>query len=274
MANTKMNKKGDTKKNFKKDRKGQLNAKGSALLPKVPTKAKIMQFVRACNDSKLVTVFALGCFMGLRIGSAIRLLWTDVDLKIGKMSINNDKNTKRFKSDYGKDRVLDIPSFYIPVLKQWQEMNPNEEYVIPREDSKANFKSMVRHYEYVYDELYEKLGMKEKWMPMKNGGWRYKYNAHSGRHICATNMLLKGVRLEYIQEFLGHANIEETRRYLQIVNRVKKQDIEDAYYNRNNQQKVVNQIIIQTKTPEEAVQYVTALSQNQKVVVTENGIMS
>ncbi len=273
MAST-MNKKGDTKKNFKKNRKGKLNAKGSQLLPHVPTKARIMQFVRTCNDSKLLTLYALGCFMGLRIGSAINLKWSDVDLKIGKMSINNDKNTKRFKSDYGKDRCLDIPSFYTPILKQWREMNPSEEYVMPREDSKANFKSMVRHYEYLYDELYVKLGMKEKWTQMKNGGWRYKYNAHSGRHICATNMLLKGVKLEHIQEFLGHASLEETRRYLQIVNRIKKQDIEDAYYNRNNQQRVVSQIIINANSPEQAAQYVHELSRNPDMVVTANGTLS
>ena len=155
-------------------------------------------------------------------------------------------------------------------------MNPNEEYVIPREDSKASFKSIVRHYEYLYDELYERLGMKQKWTEMKNGGNRYKYNAHSGRHICATNLLIKGAKIQYVQEFLGHADIEETRRYTQIVNEAQKQDIEDAYYNRNTQQKVVSQIFVQVqpKTPEEAAQYVQAISQKANLTVVQDGDLS
>ena len=243
MAKKRMNLKGDTKENFEKNR-GRYNGK-TGLLPHVPTKLKIMAFVKSCKLSPLLTLFSLGCFMGLRIGSAIKLKWTDVDLNIGKMMIRDDKNVKRFKSQYGKDRCLDIPSFYIPVLKLWKNINRGEEYVLPRGNSQKSFKSWVTYFEHQYEDLYIQLGMREKWVQMKNGGWRYKYNAHSGRHICATNLLLKGAKIQYVQEFLGHASMDETLRYTHIVNQARRQDIEDAYYGRLQQPRPIVQYIIQ-----------------------------
>ena len=121
MAKKGMNRKGDTKKNFEKT-SIRLNSK-SGLLPHVPTKPKILTFVKCCKDSPLLTVYSLGCFMGMRIGSALRLKWSDIDLNVGKMMILDDKNVKRFKSQYGKDRCLDIPSFYLPILKMWKNIN-------------------------------------------------------------------------------------------------------------------------------------------------------
>ena len=52
------------------------------------------------------------------------------------------------------------------------------------------------------------------------------YSLHSLRHTFATNMLNAGLRLEVLQQLLGHLTIEMTLRYARISNVTR----EDAYF--------------------------------------------
>ena len=45
-----------------------------------------------------------------------------------------------------------------------------------------------------------------------------KFTFHSSRHTFATRALRKGIRIEYVSKLLGHASIEETQIYAQIIN--------------------------------------------------------
>jgi integrase/recombinase XerD len=69
------------------------------------------------------------------------------------------------------------------------------------------------------------------WMKMKdalqNAGLETKgYSLHSLRHTFATNMLNAGLRLEVLQQLLGHLSIEITLRYARIADVTR----EDAYF--------------------------------------------
>ena len=219
----KQNKKGKKQRVYMNSKKG--------LLPHVPTKRKILKFVACCcNDTPMLVLFWIQSFLGLRIGSAVRLTWSDIDFDINKLFIKDDKNVNRAKQgDYGKDMIKPIPEFMIPMLKMWKNMNKGEQYVIPRKDSKAVEKNIIRLWEKRYDALYEKAGLKEKWVQMKDGRWRFKYNSHSGRHICGTNLALKRLPLQEIQAYLGHSKPEQTMVYVHIANELLRQSINDAY---------------------------------------------
>jgi integrase len=219
----------------KKQRKGKkqrvyMNSK-KGLLPHVPTKQKILKFVACCcNDTSMLVLFWIQCFFGLRIGSAIRLKWTDLDWDINKVFIKDDKNVNRgTQGDYGKDMIKPIPDIMVPILKMWQHMNKGEQYVIPRKDCRATEKNIIRLWEKRYDALYEKAGLKEEWVQMKDGRWRYKYNSHSGRHICGTNLALNRLPLQEIQKFLGHSKPEQTMVYVHIANELLRQSINEVY---------------------------------------------
>ncbi|MFA5508636.1 MAG: tyrosine-type recombinase/integrase [Vulcanimicrobiota bacterium] len=44
-------------------------------------------------------------------------------------------------------------------------------------------------------------------------------SAHQLRHACATHLVEAGMELEHIQQILGHANLDSTRRYAQVSQR-------------------------------------------------------
>ena len=68
MGSKHFNRKGDTKKNFIKERGDEKNSKMDDSLPHVPDKKTILDFARTCKDSRLLILFCLQVFLGLRIG--------------------------------------------------------------------------------------------------------------------------------------------------------------------------------------------------------------
>jgi len=51
-----------------------------------------------------------------------------------------------------------------------------------------------------------------------------KYSLHSLRHTFATDMVNAGMRIEVLQQLLGHQSIELTMRYAQISAKTREQD--------------------------------------------------
>jgi len=51
------------------------------------------------------------------------------------------------------------------------------------------------------------------------------YSLHSLRHTFATELLNAGMRLECLQQLLGHSNIELTRRYARLTDRTREESI-------------------------------------------------
>jgi integrase/recombinase XerC len=53
-----------------------------------------------------------------------------------------------------------------------------------------------------------------------------RINCHQFRHSCASDLLENGVNLPQVQQFLGHAAVETTMRYLDISDPKKKEAID------------------------------------------------
>lgn len=47
---------------------------------------------------------------------------------------------------------------------------------------------------------------------------------HGLRHTCATELLNAGMRLEYLQQVLGHSNLEQTRRYARLTDKTREEE--------------------------------------------------
>ena len=71
-----------------------------------------------------------GCFQGLRIGGIVSLKWSDVDLKKGELRVIDGKNTRRYKSGYGKGRLVPINQMFLRIWRAWRAMNPEDDYVL------------------------------------------------------------------------------------------------------------------------------------------------
>jgi len=187
-------------------------------LPYVLRKEELIKILSNVEDIKLAIVIFLGIFQGLRIGEIIKLKWTDVDLKYGEIKVLDAKNPKRYKSNYGKDRIVPINDMFIPILKKWKMMNEGQEYVIPnnsRRDTSA-IKGLVKSYQKKLWKVLDKVGLLEVDYYQKDGKPRYKYHMHTMRHVCGTNLYRAGMDIYQVKEFLGHEKIETTQVYCEL----------------------------------------------------------
>jgi len=50
------------------------------------------------------------------------------------------------------------------------------------------------------------------------------YSLHGLRHTCATELLNAGMRIECLQQVLGHSNLEQTRRYARLTDKTREEE--------------------------------------------------
>jgi len=188
-------------------------------LPYVPTREELLKLLAYVDDARLGFSIFVSVFQGLRIGETAKLKWSNIDLINGELRVLDGKNTRRYKSGYGKDRIVPINDMFLPLWKAWRLMNPEQEYVIPSDDRfgvRSDYKNIVRQMQKKLSTALKKSGMLEVDYYQKDGKPRYKYHTHSFRHVCGTNLRRSGMKIEDIKDFLGHEDIETTQVYTEL----------------------------------------------------------
>lgn len=192
---------------------------GKKRLPYVPTKNDMLKLLAYVDDARLGFCIFAGSFQGLRIGEIISLRWSEVDLINGELRVLDGKNTRRYKSGYGKDRIVPINDMFLPIWKAWRLMNPEQEHVIPGDDRfgvRATDKALIRQFQKKLGDALKKADMLEVDYYQSDGKPRYKYHTHSFRHVCGTNLRRAGMKIEDIRDFLGHDDVETTQVYCEL----------------------------------------------------------
>ena len=163
---------------------------GKKKLPYVLTKEQLKKVIGKCDDTCIVIFIFFGIFLGLRVGELVRLKWEQVNVEQGEVLILDAKNTRRFKSGYGKDRIVPIMPVLNLIIQKWRALNPNEEYVIPFKlagDRKGNknpiAKRIIRWIQYKFNLYLVETGLLDVDYYQKNGSPRYKYHVHTTRHV-------------------------------------------------------------------------------------------
>ena len=195
------------KRKFSESKETSLITCGKKKLPYVLSKEQLLRIICVVDDIKMAMVIFIGIFQGLRISEITRLKWSEVDLQNGELKVIDGKNTKRYKSGYGKDRIVPINEMFLPIWKQWRVMNPEQEFVIPPEKNNGKirpYKTMIRHSQHRFHTYLGKVGLIEIDYMQKDNKPRYKYHIHTLRHVCGTNLYRAGMDLYQIKEFLGH----------------------------------------------------------------------
>jgi len=133
---------------------------------------------------------------GMRIGELLNVKVTDIILSEQKILIYlGEKNYQGRVAYYSEDAGT--------ALHHWlKARNKEKEYLF-------------------YSRSREKLSYVAAWMIMKNLLAKAVlsgkgYSLHALRHTFATDMLNAGLRLEVLQQLLGHRSIEITRRYARM----------------------------------------------------------
>ena len=147
------------------------------------------------------TLLASGC----RIGEALSLEWSDIDLKKGIISISKTLNryqeTNTPKSKAGL-REIDIDKDTVSLLKQYKKRQQVQSWQLGRSEGIV-FTPFTTKYAYAC------LLRKRLQGHFKNAGVP-DISFHGFRHTHATIMLYAGIEAKDLQYRLGHSNISMT----------------------------------------------------------------
>jgi integrase len=179
---------------------------------KVPDRADVRRILDAA-DGRMRPLVALLAFTGMRVGEALALRWSDIDLTRGTVQINGtlarDRDLRMLvrtppKTERSR-RTLPLPAPLITELRTWRRVQSaerlaalvwatEEDWVVTTNVGTASDPTNVSK---VFGVLATKAG---------SGGTTF----HSLRHSTATTLLEEGVPMRVVSELLGHANTRLT----------------------------------------------------------------
>jgi len=167
-----------------------------------PDEAKRLLAMAA--NLKVHVMLALGYGCGLRAGEIVRLRAGDIDSAQMIIRIVQSKGRK--------DRHVMLPQEVLDLLREWWNVRstrydagvpPQERWLFP--GRRKGLHLTTRQLSRLFHETTAAAGI------------RKHVSLHSLRHSFATHLLLNGVDIRQIQEYLGHANVETTMIYTHVV---------------------------------------------------------
>lgn len=129
---------------------------------------------------------------GLRRGELFSLLWSNVNLERGTLTIEGSY------AKSGKTRHIPLNSEAITVLKLWQGQTSNSGLVFCNNNG-VRFGSI-----------------KTSWRTIVNGAKIKNFRWHDLRHHFASRLVMAGVDLNTVRELLGHGDMLMTLRYAHL----------------------------------------------------------
>lgn len=174
----------------------------------------------------------------LRIELIIRLLWQPGIRNIEAINIelsNLDRDERYIKIWSNKSKEW-RPVFYQPsldvLLDQWVDGGYRSGYLSADESPYLFLTERSEQFgectigEKIVKPAAEAAGIQEV-MYVDNGGCdRHRVTPHTLRHGHAVHALKSGIDVRAVQKHLGHASLEMTMRYLQLID----EDVKDAYH--------------------------------------------
>jgi integrase/recombinase XerD len=169
------------------------------------TQNQIKELYKNCENEqeKMILNIAYGC--GLRVGEMVKLNKKDIDLQENRLVVESGKNNKR--------RIVPITNQIVIALK---------EYISPPTPEGGAKKAMFLNIEGNRMQSGSFNLILKKLIDKTNFGKRFKQaelnkiGMHTLRHSIATHLLENGMKLEQVQTFLGHSNLETTQVYTHI----------------------------------------------------------
>lgn len=176
-------------------------------------------------------VFLFQMFLGLRIGEALALKKTDINLQKNIVSIRRtltvDKDKKLIVGNktktYSGKRDVPIPDFIRDsIIEQMQEADNNKDNLLFT--SKNDTLVFTNNVNYRLKRILKAMGIED-------------ISSHSLRHTFGTRCIEAGMRAVAVQRLLGHKDVSVTlNTYTTIFDRYKEQEIEklNEYYMNND----------------------------------------
>ena len=163
-------------------------------LPIVLNKKEITRMIKLTKNPKHKLVLMLLYYAGLRLSEVINLKWQDIDFERELIHVKKTKGEK--------ERVV----FLHPKLKEILLKHRKKSYGLilisgrKKKYSKRTIQQIVKN-------------AAKKAMIVK------RVTPHTLRHSFATHLLEAGADIRYIQQLLGHKNLQTTQIYTHVANR-------------------------------------------------------
>jgi len=169
------------------------------------TRAEIERFLESIDTTEGVglrdrCLYELMYSSGLRVNEA-------TCLKVG--NIDFDQRVMVVRGKFDKDRMVpfsEVAHSFL-VLYLGERIETREAWVFPG----GSFRTRARHMVKANINIRFKKRLKGLHMD------KPELCAHSIRHSTATHLLENGASVRHVQELLGHANVESTARYTQVM---------------------------------------------------------
>jgi len=174
------------------------------------TQDQARALLAASKGDRFYALYVLALHCGLREGELLGLMWEDVDLSTGKLSISRTLSETRTghkfeKPKNGKGRSVKLSQRAVEALRSHRTAQNAEKLAATKwQDNGLVFPTTTG----TTVSCTNLLGRHFK--PLLRRADLPDIRLHDLRHTCATMLLKMGQHPKYVQELLGHANISIT----------------------------------------------------------------
>jgi integrase/recombinase XerC/integrase/recombinase XerD len=174
------------------------------VLPRAMNPADVRKLLFVIEDIRDRALFLLLLRTGMRIGEALGLRLNDLDIRERKVHLFEGEKNSMGRVVYLSDDVLFA-------IKLWlRRRDKSKEFVFYGRGNGHLCYSTGRN---CFVKYLKKAGLEQK-----------GYTVHCLRHTFASELLNAGMRLECLQQLLGHQDIEVTRRYARLTDRTREEE--------------------------------------------------
>lgn len=168
-------------------------AKNNLKLPSILNKKEVINMIETTNNIKHKLILMFFYYSGVRLDELVNIKYNDLDFERGLIHIKTAKGSK--------ERVV----FLHEKLKQVLDIYGNKEGLLFKTNS--NKKYNKRTIQQIVKQAAKKANIEKHVTP------------HTLRHSFATHLLEAGADIRYIQQLLGHKNLQTTQIYTHVANK-------------------------------------------------------
>jgi site-specific recombinase XerD len=174
------------------------------VLPRAMNPADVRKLLCVIDDIRDRALFLVLLRTGMRIGELLGLKLNDLDIRERKIHLfEGEKNSM--------GRVVYLSDDALFAIKLWlRRRDKNKEFVFYGQSNGHLCYSSGRG---LFLKYLKKAGLDQK-----------GYTVHCLRHTFASELLNAGMRLECLQQLLGHQDIEVTRRYARLTDTTREEE--------------------------------------------------
>jgi integrase/recombinase XerD len=166
-------------------------------LPKIISEEKIVTGLLQIENVKHRAILMVAYSAGLRVSEVVNLKVTDVQSDRMQIFIEKSKGKK--------DRIVPLSKTALQVLRAYFIAYKPNKWLFEGQNKNEHYST--RSAQIIFNDAFKMLGLASS------------ISFHSLRHSFATHLLEAGTDIKYIQDLLGHNDIQTTLRYTHVSNK-------------------------------------------------------